>query len=85
MNIYDIDIELENNNIDIDITDEENIEFEVNATDKSGTSNYNYLYNKPKINSVELIGNKSSDELNLQEKGNYANSKVTNIEIDNLF
>ena len=51
----------------------------------SGTSNYERLSNKPQINSVELIGNKTSDELNIQRKGNYANTRITNIEIDNLF
>lgn len=32
------------------------------------SSNYNDLSNKPQINSVELIGNKSSDDLNIQSK-----------------
>lgn len=33
-----------------------------------GTTNYNELTNKPQINDVELIGNKTSDELGLQNK-----------------
>lgn len=33
-----------------------------------GTSNYEKLKNKPSINSVELIGNKTSDDLKLQGK-----------------
>lgn len=37
-----------------------------------GTSNYNALTNKPKINNVELKGNKSLNDLGIQPKGNYA-------------
>lgn len=36
-----------------------------------GTSNYNALTNKPKINNVELNGNKTSSDLGLQPAGNY--------------
>lgn len=52
---------------------------------QGGTYNYEELENKPQINNVELVNNKSLDDLNIQVKGNYANSRVTNIEIDNLF
>lgn len=41
------------------------------------TTDYEALRNLPKINSVELKGNKQFEELGLQE--------VSNIEIDNLF
>lgn len=37
-----------------------------------GTSNYNALTNKPKINNIELNGNKTSSDLGLQPAGNYA-------------
>ena len=37
-----------------------------------GTSNYNALTNKPKINNVELKGNKSLNDLGIQPSGNYA-------------
>lgn len=37
-----------------------------------GTSNYTDLTNKPKINNVELKGNKSLNDLGIQPKGNYA-------------
>ena len=33
-----------------------------------GTNNYEKLKNKPSINSVELLGNKTSDDLKLQSK-----------------
>lgn len=38
----------------------------------SGTSNYNELINKPQINNIELIGNKTLDDLGIQPKGDYA-------------
>lgn len=41
------------------------------------TTDYEALRNLPKINDVELRGNKQLDELGLRE--------VSNIEIDNLF
>lgn len=37
-----------------------------------GTSDYTNLTNKPKINNVELNGNKSLNDLGIQPKGNYA-------------
>lgn len=37
----------------------------------SGTSNYEDLVNKPQINNVELVENKTLDELGIQAKGNY--------------
>lgn len=37
-----------------------------------GTTDYTKLTNKPKINGVELLGNKTAQELNLQPKGDYA-------------
>lgn len=36
------------------------------------TTNYEQFTNKPQINNVELLGNKTLDELGIQEKGNYA-------------
>lgn len=38
----------------------------------SGTSNYNELINKPQINNIVLIGNKTLDDLGIQPKGDYA-------------
>lgn len=50
-----------------------------------GIVDYSNLKNKPKINNVELADNKTLDDLNIQIKGDYANTRVTNLEIDNLF
>lgn len=40
----------------------------------TGTSDYESLQNKPSINNIDLIGNKTLNELGIQPKGNYANS-----------
>lgn len=37
----------------------------------AGTADYTQLENKPQINSVELTGNKTLDDLGIQAKGNY--------------
>ena len=37
----------------------------------SGTTDYSEMTNKPSINSVELNGNKTLDDLGIQAKGNY--------------
>lgn len=39
-------------------------------------TSYNLLYNKPRIEGVELIGDKSFEELNLQS--------LTNAELENM-
>lgn len=64
-------IEIEaGNNITIDNTENG---IRINSTGgSSGTSNYNELTNKPKINNVELSGNKSLNNLGIQPAGNYA-------------
>ena len=53
------------------------IDMEANeATDLGGTTNYNDLRNKPMIEGVELVGDKTYEELNL--------SGLTNAEIEEL-
>lgn len=46
----------------------------------SGANNYEKLKNKPRINEVELIGNKTSKQLGLQDEMN----SLTNLELDDL-
>lgn len=57
---------------------EEIVTIEEGAT--GGTDNYNYLNNKPKINDVELKGNKTSKQLGLQEEM----ESLTNLEIEEI-
>lgn len=56
-----------------------NISLSGNASgsNRSGTSNYEQLSNLPSIEAVQLIGDKSFEDLGLEE--------CSNIEIDNLF
>ena len=41
-----------------------------------GYVNYTDIINKPKINNVELVGNKSLNDLGIQPKGNYLTSET---------
>lgn len=61
----------------IEPTTKEIVTFEENT---GGTSNYNYLINKPQINSIELVGNKTSSELKLQGEM----EALSNMDIENL-
>ncbi len=47
------------------------------------TKDYNELFNQPSINDVTLIGNKTLDDLSIQEKGEYVDNAntLTNLEI----
>lgn len=49
-----------------------------------GTDDYNRLINKPKVNYIELVDNKTLDELNIQVKGDYPDEALTNAEIEAL-
>lgn len=44
---------------------------EIAETSVGGTKDYNRLLNKPRINAIELIGNKTLEELGIQPQGNY--------------
>ena len=48
----------------------------------SGTTNYEELENKPQINSIELSGNKTLEELGIQASGDYATNEYVNTELD---
>ena len=48
----------------------------------SGTTNYEELENKPQINSIELNGNKTLEELGIQASGDYATNEYVNTELD---
>lgn len=70
MNEDELDIALENEEEELNI----NLK---NGVVGTGTSNYEELKNKPKINEIELIGNKSFEDLGL--------IPMSNTEIENLF
>lgn len=51
----------------LDVTLEESAHtLSVSMEEGGGTKDYRYLANKPKINSVELIGDKTAEDLRLQ-------------------
>ena len=52
--------------------DQEGSTLTINSTASGGTSDYTDLTNKPKINNVELNGNKTLNDLGIQPAGNYA-------------
>lgn len=54
-------------------------ELDVSFAGSSGTYDYEKLINKPQINSVELIGNKSFEDLGLEQ---YDFKAVTKTELD---
>ncbi len=69
-NIYDV-----NNNGIVDNAERVNdhtVETDVpNGAKFTDTTNYNDFQNLPSINNVQLLGNKTLDDLNIQPRGNY--------------
>lgn len=52
------------------------VEFEIEGGSSEGTENYEDLENKPKINNIELTGNKTLEELGIINfSGNYEDLK----------
>ena len=78
-NIINIDI-LNDESIILDIKDNSLLDIDIGNFVDSGEKDYNRLINKPKINNVLLIENRTSEELKLQEKMN----EITNQEIDDI-
>lgn len=70
--------------LDADINNSVELETTINPITKVAENDYNKLQNKPQINYVELVDNKTLDELNIQVKGEYADSALTNAEIEEL-
>ena len=75
-----MNIDFDNNtSIDVNILNSGEVDFTMEGQ-VPGTTNYNLLTNKPQINEVTLIGNKSSEDLHLQDEMDY----LTNMEIEEL-
>lgn len=70
----------DNDDVIVNIIDEPNII--VNLCDDLGTTanNYDYLDNKPSINNVELVGNKTLDDLGIEPAKGADNNFVTDSE-----
>lgn len=75
----------EEQSFDVNIGSDERLDINLSTEIKTVESgDYLGLSNKPQINSVVLIGNKSLDDLNIQVKGEYADMPLTNSEIEDL-
>ena len=76
----------EEDELQLDFEDEEELQLELNEDPKGMTEkNYENLINKPKINNIELLGNKTLNDLGIQEKGSYAEKRITNTELEEIF
>lgn len=70
----DISIDIADENEEIILEDKDNTQLELEANPKTGTggeggtSNYNDLSNKPRINNIELRGNKSLADLGIKQE-----------------
>lgn len=70
-------------NVDVSSVDTGNINISTGQTSTPGittsafSDNYEALSNKPKINGVTLIGDKSSEELHIKEDANYLHTQTT--------
>ena len=72
----DIDAVKENGVATITITKKDGTQESFNLYDGEGAiTDYKSLENKPSIGGVELVGDKTLEELNIQEKGNYLTSE----------
>lgn len=74
MGVIDVEIRQEKD-VGLNISTKRNISLGLGPS--SGTSNYEYLSHKPSINSVELVGDKSFEDL--------GDKTLTNIEIKQMF
>lgn len=62
----------------------ENIQFKAPQNVVGGTTNYKVLSNKPKINGVELVDDKTLEELGIQPIGNYASEEYVQDQVKNI-
>lgn len=67
----------ESNNMAANFRDNDDLNADFDNVQIVHTDNYEELYNKPSINEVELIGNKSFEDL--------GDKTLTNIEIKSIF
>lgn len=71
--------------LDISLDEDSTLNIEMETDPSTETErNYNNLYNKPSINNIELMGNRSLDDLDIQIKGNYPDEALTNQDIENI-
>lgn len=78
-----IDVGLENQHkIEIEILETNPVDVGINTpVIQTGSNDYEKLNNKPKINGVEVVGDKTSSDYGLQDEIEFC----TNLDIDKLF
>lgn len=76
---FDVDFSEQNTAFNVSTQEGVNINLEGGSTD-----DYNSLKNKPKINSVELRGNLTLDELEIQPKGDYVTNNTLDTELEDI-
>lgn len=76
--MYEVDIPIVDitPEVEVEVSSDSPIETETDLVINDGVKDYNDLSNKPRIESVELVGDKSFDDLNL--------NKIPNSEIEEL-
>lgn len=76
--MYEVDIPIVDitPEVEVEVSSDSPIETETDLVINDGVKDYNDLLNKPRIESVELVGDKSFDDLNL--------NKISNSEIQEL-
>ena len=76
--MYEVDIPIVDitPEVEVEVSSDDPIETETDLVIDDGVKDYNDLLNKPRIESVELVGDKSFDDLNL--------NKISNSEIEEL-
>lgn len=76
--MYEVDIPIVDitPEVEVEVSSDGPIETETDLVINDGVKDYNDLLNKPRIESVELVGDKSFDDLNL--------NKISNSEIEEL-
>lgn len=68
--------------LELELQDEDTLDVELETdTTEVVTSDYEKLNNLPQINNVELTGNKTSEDLGLQEEMR----EITNLELEEIF
>lgn len=86
INSEEITMSVGNNHEDVGLNilgNDQPMEFDT-SNQQAGTDNYRKLINKPSINSVTLIDNKTSQDLGLQPEGDYPDESLTNMDIERL-
>lgn len=75
---YNVDLRVDDVlDVNFDLSDDPMLNLDVNESVTVGSSDYNKLKNKPRINSVELVGDKSFDDLGM--------NTISNIELEEIF